>query len=80
MREGGPTVMGTKARVFAPMSAISLDKLVPADHFYRRLDRVLDLSFVRDLVRDCYAGCGPALHRSGHLFQNPPITLPLLRG
>jgi transposase len=48
-------MMGTKARVFTPISALSLDELVPADHFYCRLDRVLDLSFVRDLVQDCYA-------------------------
>ena len=48
-------MMGSKARVFTPITAFSLDKLVPADHFYRLVDRVLDLSFVRDLVRDCYA-------------------------
>ncbi len=46
--------MGTKARLFTPIAARSLDELVPAEHFYRHLDRVLDLSFVRDLVRDCY--------------------------
>jgi transposase len=51
--------MGTKARQFTPVSAISLEALVPADHFYRHLDRVLDLGFVRGLVRDCYvAGIG----------------------
>ena len=48
-------MMGTKARVFTPITALSLDELVPPDHFYRHLDRVLDLSFVRDLVQDCYA-------------------------
>jgi hypothetical protein len=47
-------MMGTKARLFTPVSAVSLDALVPADHFYRHLDRVLDLSFVRDLVQECY--------------------------
>jgi len=51
-------MMGTKARIFTPVRAISLDELVPADHFYRSLDRVLDLSFVRDLVQDYYAPCG----------------------
>src|SRR5260370_10382947 len=51
-------MMGTKARIFTPIVVVSLDELVPADHFYRHLDRVLDLSFVRDLVRDCYAACG----------------------
>jgi transposase len=48
-------MMGTKTRLFTPVSARSLDELVTADHFYRHLDRVLDLSFVRDLVQDCYA-------------------------
>jgi transposase len=48
-------MMGTKARVFTPISVLSLDKLVPADHFYRHVDQVLDLSFVRALVQDCYA-------------------------
>lgn len=48
-------MMGTKARRFPLVSALSLDELVPADHFYRHLDRVVDLSFVRALVRDRYA-------------------------
>jgi transposase len=52
-------MMGTKARLFTPIHAHSLDELVPADHFYRHLDRVLDLAFVRALVQDCYvAGIG----------------------
>src|SRR5215469_16506584 len=48
-------MMGTRARLFTPMRSISLDELVPTDHFYRHVERVLDLSFVRDLVQDCYA-------------------------
>jgi transposase len=48
-------MMGAKARRFTPVSALSLDELVPSDHFYRHLDRILDLSFIRDLVLDCYA-------------------------
>jgi transposase len=48
-------MMGAKVRRCTPISALSLDELVPADHFYRHLDRVLDLSFVRDLVQDRYA-------------------------
>jgi hypothetical protein len=48
-------MMGTKARLFAPISALSLDELVPADHFYCHLDRTLNLSFVRELVQDSYA-------------------------
>jgi transposase len=51
-------MIGHKERAFAPLTNVSLDELVPANHFYRHLDRVLDLSFVRDLVQDCYAGIG----------------------
>jgi transposase len=51
-------VLGTKERQFAPLVNVSLDQLVPADHFYRQVDRSLDLSFVRDLVRDLYAPDG----------------------
>ncbi len=51
-------MMGIKARVFRPMSQLSLEDLVPADHFYRHVERTLDLSFVRDLVRTRYSACG----------------------
>lgn len=51
-------MLGTKERAFAPVTAISLDALVPADHFYRHLQRVLDLSFVRELVHESYAANG----------------------
>jgi hypothetical protein len=53
-------MMGRKPRIFTPVLAVSLDALVPADHFYRHVERVLDLSFVRELVQDCYvAGLVP---------------------
>lgn len=51
-------MMGTKARAFAPLPPVSLDDLVPSDHFYRHLERVLDLTFVRELVRAAYAETG----------------------
>ena len=51
-------MMGTKARIFAPIAVVSLEDLVPSNHFYRHLDHVLDLSFVRDLVKETYAHCG----------------------
>ena len=51
-------MMGTKERAFAPLPPVSLEDLVPADHFYRHLERALDLDFVRDLVRGAYAGSG----------------------
>src|SRR3712207_6480106 len=51
--------MGKKERIFSPLPRnVSLEDLVPEDNFYRRLDRVLDLSFVRDLVKDRYAATG----------------------
>src|ERR671939_1710313 len=37
---------------------VSLEALVPPDHFYRHLEAKLNLEFVRDLVRDRYAAMG----------------------
>src|SRR3989454_11519034 len=51
-------MMGFKERVFAPKVSVSLEELVPQDHFYRHLQKVLDLSFVYDLVREYYAAAG----------------------
>jgi transposase len=51
-------MMGVKAREFGPLEGVTLEGLVPADHFYRHLERTLDLSFVRELVRPCYAAGG----------------------
>jgi transposase len=52
-------MMGTKNRRFDPLPRdISLEDLVPNDHFYRRLEAWTDLSFVRELVRPLYAGGG----------------------
>jgi len=49
-------VMGTRIRSFAPLPRdVSLEELVPEDHFYRRLEATLDLSFVRGLVGPLYA-------------------------
>src|SRR5215208_6486665 len=52
-------MMGTKIRNFAPLPReVSLEDLVPKDNFYRRLEATLDLSFIRDLVKDHYACAG----------------------
>lgn len=51
-------MMGIKTRACTPLPAVSLEDLVPADHFYRHLERTLDLTFVRNLVRDAYADSG----------------------
>jgi transposase len=51
-------MMGQKDRSFAALPPATLEDLVPTDHFYRYLEHTLDLSFVRDLVRDAYADIG----------------------
>jgi hypothetical protein len=43
-------MMGIKARICAPVAHLTLEELVPHNHFYRHIDRALDLDFVRDLV------------------------------
>ena len=50
--------MGHKEQHFAPLIKISVEELVPPDHFYRHLERTLDLSFVCELVQKTYAGDG----------------------
>jgi len=51
-------MMGIKQRHFAPLIHVSLEELVPADHFYRHLERSLELSFVYEFVQETYAGGG----------------------
>src|SRR2546427_1504911 len=51
-------MMGMKERHFAPLIHVSLEELVPTDHFYRHLERTLDLSFVREFVQEAYASGG----------------------
>jgi len=51
-------MMGTKARDFAPLVNVSLEELVPNDHFYRYVERTFDLAFVRGFVQETYAGGG----------------------
>src|SRR5207247_1867358 len=51
-------MMGSKQRHFAPLFNVSLEDLVPVDHFYRHLEQSLDLSFVRKFVQQTYAGKG----------------------
>src|SRR5215467_9207538 len=51
-------MMGSKERHFALLINVSLEELVPAGHFYRHLERTLDLSFVREFVQKTYACSG----------------------
>ena len=47
-----------KARDLGRSVLMSLESAVPPNHFYRHLERTLDLAFVRDLAADCYARGG----------------------
>ena len=47
-----------KPRQLGPPVIVSLDALVPRDHFYRHLDARRDLTFVRDWVKDAYPDRG----------------------
>src|SRR5437667_4701457 len=53
-----PIADHTKQRHFAPLVNVSVYQLVPQDHFYRHLEKSLDLSFVRAFVQKTYAGGG----------------------
>ena len=50
-------MMGREERCFAPLVDVS-GRLGSGDHFYRHLERTLDLSFVREFVEETYAGGG----------------------
>ena len=40
-------MVGIKAREFAPVERLTFEQLVPRNRFYRYVERVLDLSFMR---------------------------------
>jgi transposase len=48
-------MIGQKAKIFKVHPGLTLDDLVPKDNFYRQVEAKLDLSFVRELVREHYA-------------------------
>ncbi len=50
--------MGITPRVFHSIEAVTLEHLVPSDHFYRQLEQPLNLTVVRALVADCDAAGG----------------------
>ncbi len=51
-------MMGHRSKRFKLFTETNLEALLPADNFYRHLEGKLDLSFVRDLVRDRYGEMG----------------------
>ena len=63
-------MMGKKERNFAPLINVSVEQLVPHDHFYRHLERTLDLSFMREFVEKTYA-------HSGHPSIDPVVFFKL---
>src|SRR5215211_2070429 len=62
----GPPLLAARVSMLGPPKlrsldqpiSVSLEQLVPADHFYRHLEATLDLAFVREWVQDCYATRG----------------------
>jgi hypothetical protein len=50
--------------------------LVPADHFYRQLDRILDRTFVRELVGATYAEMGRPSIDPVVFFKTPTPQYP----
>ena len=51
-------MMGHRTKQFKLFPPTNLDALVPRDNFYRQLEAGLDLSFVRELVRERYEELG----------------------
>ena len=47
-------MLGHKVRTFTSR-LVSLEDLVPTDHFYRQVEQRFNLQFVRDLVCQYYA-------------------------
>jgi hypothetical protein len=65
-------MMGRKERAFAPLVAVSLEALVPQDHFYRHLDRILDLGMRRFRLRHLWrVNCEALMSRT---FRVPAIN------
>jgi transposase len=55
-------MLRAKTRAFAPLCNLTVEDLVPGDHFYRHLEASLDLAFVRPWVKALYAERGrPAI-------------------
>lgn len=51
-------MLGLKDRDFKPLTAVSLEDLVPQDNFYRQLEEYLDLSFIHEFVSPFYSDIG----------------------
>ena len=49
-----------------------MDDLVPHDHILREIDKLIDFSFVRDAVKDCYC------HDNGRPGVDPELVVRIL--
>jgi transposase len=51
-------MLGQKAREFKPLTAVSLEDLVPKENFYRQLEERPDLRFIHEFVSSFYSDIG----------------------
>ena len=65
-----------KARCLDRPVLVSLEALVPPDHFYRHLEATLDLGFVRAWVAGCYAERGRPSIDPVVFFKTRPTHYP----
>ena len=65
-----------KPRRVDQLITVSLDALVPPGNFYRHLEATVDLSFVRELVREAYADLGQPSIDQVVFFKSGTKTTP----
>ena len=51
-------MLGHKARDFRPLTAVTLEDLVPEDNFYRQVEFCIDFGFIRELASEFYSNIG----------------------
>jgi transposase len=51
-------MLGHKARDFRPLTAVTLEDLVPEDNFYRQVQFCIDFDFIRKLANEFYSNIG----------------------
>lgn len=67
-------MQGKKERFFASLIKVSLEELVPQDHFYRHLGQTLDLSFVHRFVDQTYDAVGRPSIDLVEFFKLQPVV------
>ena len=56
-------MMGQLPRMESLFYYFRLEDQIPEDHLLRRIDRYVDLSFVRDRLKNLYSSTGPLRRR-----------------